>query len=346
MEIDFSDFQSPPKDNEIGSNYLDSIWGQKPSLSAYRSIKNKDLKKEAIKAIGQSQNINFSTLLFDLLEKENEEDLQREIILSLGRLKEQKSAYYLLNILFSCANFELRQEVIAILGEMRSDREVLDGLESILIWDQDLEIRRKAARSLGRLGSFLSIFTLERVFLNEKDPEIKKIIVWALFRIEPEEARDFLINRLAIESDPQVLKEIIWALANIGEVGHFREMLDNFEDLPFEIQKVLIWSLSYQKNDQSQLELIKLLSYHSLPNEIILELVQILGRSRVDKSLPLLLKILRERNNEIKKIVIWALASFRNRKHYYILEKRLKKEKSPNIRDEIKKALEYIALYI
>lgn len=349
MDLDFSDFQSSQKKEPPSSlkERLDSIWEQKkPSIRVFASLKNRSKKITALKEIGQSEDKNFSKLLLELLEKEKDAELQKEAILALGRIKDQKAIPELAVLLFSSLDSQLRQEIVYILGEMKPNREILDTLEHILVWDQDLKVRQKSIEALGKLRSFLSIFTLEKIFLEEKNPQIKKMICWTLPQIEPEEARDFFSNQISKESDPEVIKEIIWVLANIGTIEHFNEILKDFENLSLSIQKILVWSLVKIENKRAHQELINLVARKSLSDQIILELVQVLGRFKIRKSLPVLVKILREKNNNIKKHSIWALVSFKDEKILLILKKRLKKEKSPDVRDELKKALEYIALFV
>ena len=335
MDLDFDDFQ-PSYEKSISSSQkgkIDSIWGRKkPSVSAFNSLEDKDKKIIAIRKIGQSEDKKFAKLLLDLLIKEEDSQLQKEMILTLAKLKEQKAVSYLVHWLFSNSDSSFRQEIVSNLGQMKAEREILDSLEHILLWDDDLVVRLEAVKSLANLRSFLSIFTLEKIFLAEQNPQIKKEICWALYQIEPEEAKEFLANQISKESDPDVLREIIWLISDFGQVNHFNQMLNDFDNLSFEIQKILVWSLIRIENEKAHLELTKLLSRESLSDEILLELVQVAGRFKIKKSQPILSKILREKNNHIKKYTIWALAAFEDRKNFIILKKRLKKEKSPDVR--------------
>lgn len=349
MDLDFSDFQPSDKESIPApqGEKLDSIWGRrKPSVLAFDALKSKDEKQIAIRQIGQNENIKLAPLLLDLLMKEEDDQLQREMVLSLAKLKEQKAVPYLGRWLFVDSDSSFRREIVSHLGQMKAEREILDSLEHILLFDDDQMLRLEAVKSLVKLRSFLSIFTLEKIFLSEQNPQIKKEICRALYQIEPEEAKEFLANQISKEPDPQVLREIIWLISDFGQANHFDRMLNDFDNLSFEIQRILVWSLVKIENENAHSELTKLLSSKSTSDEILLELVQVAGRFKIKKSQSVLAKILREKNNQIKKYTIWALAAFEDRKNFIILKKRLKKEKSPDVRDEIKKALDYIALFI
>jgi len=326
---------------------IDTLWALKrPSFKAFSGLENENDKLKLIKKISRKRKEKFIRLLLKILQKEENEKLRNETILSLGRLKESRAVPDLIILLLKNNDSILRQEIVSILSQMKPEREIVYSLEQVLLWDKDLKVRLKTIEALGRLNSFLSIFTLEQVFLKEENPEIQKMIVWHLPKIEEVEARDFLANQIINPHEEQVLKEMIWTLSRIGgKTEHFYNLLNNFQKLPAGVQKNLVWSLAQMKDENAQLELIKLLTNRHLSREIIWEIIQICGRFRIKKALRILLKILREGDRQSKKYAIWALTTLADKRIIPIIVKRFKKEKDPEIRYELKKALGYLTIF-
>ena len=66
---------------------------------------------------------------------------------------------------------------------------------------------------------------------------------------------------------------------------------------------------------------------------------------KIKKAFPILVKHLRDGSSESKKQAIWAIQTFGNRKITSVLRKRLKKEKMPDVKDELKMALHYLSVF-
>jgi len=323
---------------------LDAIWGNKtPQVSSFLSLKNKEDKIAILREIGQKKEKRFSKILWELLEKNTDQKLRQEIVICLGELSEKPAINFLVEILFSTPQRELKSKIISIFGQFGPQREILDSLEHLLIWDQDLKIKIKSLEILGRFGSYLSLASFKKIYLTQESIEIKKRIIRILPQIEVEEAREFLVEQIQKERDLQILKEIIFSLGGIGNFSHFENFLTNFEKLPFETQHSLVWLLA-KLDYKSHLKLVKLLLNKNLDQKIILEIIQLCGRFQIKESFWPLTKLLSFSNRKIKQEAIWALLNLKDSRTLPILQKRFKKEKMVEIRDELKKALNYISI--
>jgi len=338
------------KNNQMNNNFdqkisIDTIWGEKtPKVSSFLALKDNSDRIAILKEIAQKKDNRFSKILWKLLDKINDQELRQEIIICLGELSEKPAINHLLELLFSTRQPELKRKIIDIFASFGPQKEVLDSLEHLLIWDQDLKIKIKSLETLEKFHSYLSLAGLKKIYLTKESLEIKKRIIRILPQIEVEDAKEFLVDQIEKEPDSQILREIIFALGRIGDFSHFEKILSSFEKLPIETQNSLIWLLAKMNNRQSNLKLATLLLNKNLAQKTILEIIQVCGRFHIKESFRPLSRLLVYSDRKIKREALWALLNLKDRKIGPILQRRFKKEKMTDVRDELKKALNYISI--
>jgi HEAT repeat protein len=343
MPINFDEFNSKNNQNKSIDNISFIV---KPSINSFLNIKDENEKLKMIRKIGDSKDQNFNDILFQILESDNNNQFKNEIFLSLGKLKNPKIFPTLIHLLLNSNDINLRKEIISIFSEFEPTREIISPLEYIILWDRNSEIKKIAIQALGKMGSILSIFTLEKAYEKEQSPILKKEIIWSLYKIEESETKEFLSNQVVKEKNEFVLQEIIWFLVNLKvELQILCDLINDFEKLSYNIQKTLIWTMAQNNEKNYQNELLNLLTNRNLPDNIKNEIIHVCTIYKIKKASNILLKILKFGDLTSKKYALAALATLENKKIIPELSKRLKKEKNHEIRDEIKKTLYYLASY-
>lgn len=323
---------------------IDSIVGNQVLKSKIDNLLTTHDKSQRLRAawdLGNTDSPKAISALLKALEIEDNFSVKGEILISLGKLKTKNAIPYLIKIILNEDNLILRNRAIWALTEIGADRDVIECLELVLTYDKEDEIRQEAAWALGKLKSHLSLFSLQEAFEKETSQDLKKIIIWAIGEIGTPEAIEFLIQKIT-ESEIIVKQEIIWILGKLKTDYALEKLFQIFDQESENTQKLIIWAIIEINSDQGINFLIKKIADKDLPITIQKEIIWILGKLKVQKSAPLLLKILRERENSIKKMAIWAGVEILGPKIKRTLSLRLKKEKSPHVRDEIKWALNHL----
>ena len=199
-------------------------------------------------------------------------------------------------------------------------------METILFWHLENELKLSALDALEKLHSQISIFSLEKLYLEDNNLQVKSKIIKLLAKIDPAEAAEFLEKQFNLQLEPEILNEYVDYFVQNEKYGQIKKLLEEFNNLPEIIQKNLIWSMAAARKNQYDLELIKFLLTQELVEEILFEAVLAFNSFKVDQSLPFLLKLLKGTNRSLQLQAILAISNLRNPKAIPHLRKRLKKE--------------------
>ena len=349
MEIDFSDFADPKNNNLEIKNPPQNVDGlvlqKKLRKSTFSNINDPNQKIELLRQSGQSGFLPLNKQLSELKNEEKNFHVRNEILLAQGQLAGDEVVDELINLLFSNIDLEIKKKIIAILASTRPNKEIIEALETILFWHLENELKLSALDALEKLHSQISIFSLEKLYLEDNNLQVKSKIIKLLAKIDPAEAAEFLEKQFNLQLEPEILNEYVDYFVQNEKYGQIKKLLEEFNNLPEIIQKNLIWSMAAARKNQYDLELIKFLLTQELVEEILFEAVLAFNSFKVDQSLPFLLKLLKGTNRSLQLQAILAISNLRNPKAIPHLRKRLKKELNPEIRDELKKTLHFLVIF-
>ncbi len=194
-------------------HYLSDSWWEEPILlysgvSANASPLVKQIQK-------QPEDIFFSNLM-----------LSGKCIADAGSIDPllKEEIVRELWLLYTASEFiVIREKAIAVLSRIKP-RRIVDLLVDQLT-DKDLYIRRRAAETLGSIGSADILPVLIMVLVKEKETKIRSHAAISLGKIGSSEALRPLIGVLHTDKDSEVRKSTAEALGLIGSTGALPELI-------------------------------------------------------------------------------------------------------------------------
>jgi HEAT repeat protein len=150
------------------------------------------------------------------------------VVRAMGRIREITSVDFLSSLsgFLRSPNASLRSLAAESLGKIGQNHEhVVKGLVALLS-DEEADVRRAAAKSLGEIRAKGTLPDL-LARLGDPDPNVRWCVVSSLGQIGNPDAKGPLIKRLDVEKETRILEEIVGALVRLEA----REALEKFADL-------------------------------------------------------------------------------------------------------------------
>jgi len=154
-----------------------------PYLIQMMYNKDAEVRRAVATALGALKDSNGVSYLIELL-RDNDPQVQQLAIWGLGEIKDKRALYPLLEILMT-GDEDLRGCAALALAELNLE-EALEPLMETFLHDKDPMVRKRAAKSLGKMSNKKSLNTLKNQLARETLYPIKQTVLWAIKRIEEE----------------------------------------------------------------------------------------------------------------------------------------------------------------
>jgi HEAT repeat protein len=156
-----------------------------------------DARQQAMGALGMSRAATTLPLLENLYETMTTRELKRAALGGIGRSDNRDgAATYLIRVAENETDIELRKSAISSLGRIAGDKS-LGALTSTLDSSPELELQKQAVRAIGRRPKDEAIPILIRTARNHPKVEVRKIAVQMLGQTGDERAVTFFRELLA-----------------------------------------------------------------------------------------------------------------------------------------------------
>jgi HEAT repeat protein len=334
----------PQKDPQSLSNYQ---YQQKALHNIISDLKNSRNKIDRISAAWQLGRVTDPRALIALkskLTEEKDEDVLGEIIIALGWQKDKSVKKELLQALSNQQTPTIQKRIIWSLGQFGCDDDIVQTLMMLLKNQKNRSILLEIIWIFGENKISQSASLLKEFYFTSHDWQVRKMIVWALAKIEEKEVTEFLINIYSLEKNEDIKKEIIWQFGKIQDEKTLAFLEKILPKEPLDLQRLIVWAAGEIQSPARAGLLIKIISNRELDEQVHREAMWILGKNKIASGKNVLLKALADHSRKTKKIAVWALGNIASSASIKMLEKRLKKENDWGIKNDIRWAINQIKM--
>jgi hypothetical protein len=213
--------------------------------------------------LGRISNDESLSFLRELVERETSQKIGEQTIAALAMHNDGRVGQLLEGIVRDVKAENIRKSAVFWLGQTEGETNFLADL--VRNDQESVEIRKQGAFAIGVSSDAGALTTLQGLFPQVTNSEVKKQIVFAAsVNKNSDSAVDFLINVAGKDTDREVRKQaIFWLGQKAGQralevLGSTVEQND--EDT--EVQKQAVFAISQRKKDESVPMLIKIAKTH------------------------------------------------------------------------------------
>src|SRR5215211_6205848 len=184
--------------------------------------------------------------------------LSERAVLSIALHDDARVPGMLKNFVESSPNQRIRASAVYWLGQVGGEQAFLASL--VRNESEDKKIRRSAAHGIGRSRDRGTVATLQGLYENVKDPEVRRGVISAVGdSIDQQAAFTFLLSVATNDSDPESRRTAV------REMGHFQrddvaeELMKIYNnDASLEVKRAALRSLAETKNPRAQAHLLEI----------------------------------------------------------------------------------------
>jgi HEAT repeat protein len=239
--------------------------------------------------ISNDESLNF---LRELVDRETSQKFGEQAIAALAMHNDGRVGQLLEGIVRDVKAENIRKSAVFWLGQTEGETSFLADL--VRNDQESVEIRKQGAFAIGVSSDAGALTTLQGLFPQVTNREVKKQIVFAAsVNKNSDSAVDFLINVAGKDTDREVRKQaIFWLGQKAGQRA--LEVLGNTveqNDEDTEVQKQAVFAISQRKKDESVPMLIKIAKTHQ-KGEVRKQALFWLGQIDDERALELFREIL------------------------------------------------------
>jgi HEAT repeat protein len=175
-------------------DHLGEIPGQLSFMAevARNESENLDLRKEAIEAIGESQDSDAIKTLQALYSEIANREVRREILDAVSEGHDKEAAFgFLVKVARSDEDQKMRQEALSGLAEINDDR-AIDALSDLYGTERNEEMKEEIIEALAESNSKHALRKLIEVAKSDPSPKMRRKAIEALSESDDPEAAEFL----------------------------------------------------------------------------------------------------------------------------------------------------------
>ena len=213
--------------------------------------------------LGRVSNDESLGFLQELLAKEATTKLADSAVTAIALHDDSRIGQILQSIVRDSKVESVRKSAVFWLGQNEGETGFLSSL--ITNEQESLEIRKQAAFAIGVSRDGAALPTLQSLYNQVTNREVKKQIIFANFvNKDSDNALDFLINVAAKDEDRDVRKQAIFWIGQKATQKATQALTDTIEDKDgdTEIQKQAVFAISQRKKDESVPMLINIAKTH------------------------------------------------------------------------------------
>ena len=213
--------------------------------------------------LGRVSNDESLSFLQELLTKEATSKLADGTVAAIALHDDSRVGQILESVVRESKVESVRKAAVFWLGQSAGETGFLSNL--ITNEQESLEVRKQAAFAIGVSQDAAALPTLQSLYTQVTNREVKKQIIFANFvNQNSDNAVDFLINIAAKDEDREVRKQAIFWLGQKASQKATQALTDTVEDKDgdTEIQKQAVFAISQRKKDESVPMLINIAKTH------------------------------------------------------------------------------------
>jgi HEAT repeat protein len=213
--------------------------------------------------LGRVSNDESLSFLQELLAKEATSKLADSTVAAIALHEDGRVGQILEGIVRESKVENTRKSAVFWLGQSEGETGFLSSL--ITNEQESLEVRKQAAFAIGVGKDASALSTLQGLYGQVTNREVKKQIIFANFvNKDSDQAVDFLINVATKDEDRDVRKQAIFWLGQKAGQKAAQALTDTVEDKDgdTEIQKQAVFAISQRKKDESVPMLINIAKTH------------------------------------------------------------------------------------
>ena len=175
-------------------DHLGEIPGQLSFMAdvARNESENLDLRKEAIEAIGESQDSEAIKMLQTLYSDIANREVRREILDAVSEGHDKEAAFsFLMKVARSDEDQEARQEALSGLSQMNDDR-AIEALSDLYGSERNEEMKEEIIEALAESNTKRALRKLIEVAKSDPSPKMRRKAIEALRESDDPEAAEFL----------------------------------------------------------------------------------------------------------------------------------------------------------
>jgi HEAT repeat protein len=175
-------------------DHLGEIPGQLSFMAdvARNESENLGLRKEAIEAIGESQDSEAIKMLQTLYTETANREVRREILDAVSEGHDREAALgFLMKVARSDEDQKMRQKALSGLGEMNDDR-AIEALSELYGSERNEEMKEEIIEALGESNTKHALRKLIEVAKSDPSPKMRRKAIEALSESDDPEAAEFL----------------------------------------------------------------------------------------------------------------------------------------------------------
>lgn len=301
-----------------------------PHVSHYLKSESPQVRAAAVTAIGKLGN-SVETYLQPLLH-DGASIVRAKVIAILLQSKDpsvQEDAYQILQKMYSSENIKERTAAVHAIGET-NDKSYVPLLQHVLK-DPEPDVRFEAVTALKKLANVGDTNFTEDFLKMIKDPsrDVRRVAAEAFIYLQDPQAVPMLIE--ALYDTPKIRNNAIDALAALGQTS-IEPLVDVLKDVnvPVRVKEYVIMALN--KIGSEKIRGFLLLFAQTALKQAYQNVMYIATLERVTKSrsVELLIKALKDRNEEIKTLAMRILESMDNSQVLRLVERVLKRKDVDN----------------
>jgi HEAT repeat protein len=213
--------------------------------------------------LGRVSNDESLSFLQELLAKEATSKLADSTVAAIALHEDGRVGQILEGIVRDSKVENIRKSAVFWLGQSEGETGFLSSL--IANEQESLEVRKQAAFAIGVSKDASALPTLQSLYGQVTNREVKKQIIFANFvNRDSDQAVDFLISAATKDEDRDVRKQAIFWLGQKAGQKAAQALTDTVEDKDgdTEIQKQAVFAISQRKKDESVPMLINIAKTH------------------------------------------------------------------------------------
>lgn len=221
------------RDLEVKEHYLHSFENmdgpraRAKLLEVARSSAEKtELRRTAIRVLGNAENAGAFDELTRIYETESNREIKEQIIQSLADMDDPRAQTRLLDIARNGAgDAELRKMAIQRIGDREGEASV-DALIKIYDAEQDAEVKRDILQALSNSKSPRARARIVEVARAGTNAELRRTAIRLIADIEDGNAVEMLASLYDSERDAETKSDILRALGNTKQKSGVRKLID------------------------------------------------------------------------------------------------------------------------
>ena len=282
--------------------------GDKSSISLLSNLLSHEewrVRRCAIAAMGSLKDNQILKYVEPAL-KDMEWEVRKAAVKALGELKEPN----IINSITSSMNdeeWEVRKAAVEALGELKEPN-IINSITSA-IKDKDWEVRKAAVEALGKIKDLASVKTLT-IALNDRDDDVRGAAVLVLQEFRDPAAIGQLGTRSLLDEENWVKKKALDAIGYFGKDGaDYLLLKSNNYSKNSELYSNFTEALARTGVGQAHEKILSIATDSNNDASLRQEALKSLSKINKNEEIELLIKLLEDKNAEIKKYSLSRISS-------------------------------------